>query len=221
MKRTSHSPWRQISAFLLLVIALFAAACGTLEIGVEPDVKVEDERAQPTRILPTERPGADPRQMTPTPVPEDYTPPTPEPAFTPVPPDAYLAPPGLRVAFVKEGRIWLWTAEDGKAVSLAAGGEVMGDIKISDEGALVAFRRGEGGGLWTVRSDGTDERQVLSTEDLKAAESDGVGVRLHHFEWVPGTHVLAYNTRLRREAGDVPADARSAGFCGQRCDRND
>jgi hypothetical protein len=206
MKKGSHSMRRQISAVLLLVIALFATACGTLEVGVEPDAKVEDTKAQPTEILPTEQLGTDPRQMTPTPVPEDYTLPTPAPALTPVQPDAYPAPPGLRVAFVEEGDIWLWTADSRKAVPLTTRGEVVGDIRISDDGALVAFRRGENGELWTVSTDGSGERQALSTEDLEGMESDGVEVRLRHFEWVPGTHVLAFNTRQRREAGDVPAD---------------
>jgi hypothetical protein len=206
MMKRSHSLRKHISIFPLIVIALFAVACGTLEVGIEPDVKVGDANAQSTGILPTEHSGADPRRMTPTPVPEDYTPPTPVPAFTPVQPDAYPAPPGLRVAFVKEGNIWLWTAESRKAVPLTTRGEVVGDIRISDDGALVAFRSGGDGRLWSVSSDGTGERQLLNAGDLEAMESEGVEATLHHFDWVPGTHVLAFNTRLRRESGDVPAD---------------
>jgi Tol biopolymer transport system component len=206
MGRTSLRLHRQITVFILLMIPLFTVACGTLEAGIEPDAKVENAKTQPAEILPTEQLGTDQRQTTPTPVPEDYAPPTPAPAFTPIQPDAYPAPPGLRVAFVMEGDIWLWTAGSKKAVPLTTRDDVVGDIKISDDGILVAFRRGEEGELWTVSSDGAGERQVLSTEDLEAMESEGVEVRLHHFEWVPNTHTLAYNTRLRREAGDVPAD---------------
>jgi len=191
---------------LLLVIPLFTAACGTLEVGIEPSAQVDGSQARTTETPPTEQPGTDPRQMTPTPVPQDYTPATPEPAFTPVPLDSYPAPAGLRVAFVKEGDIWLWTAESKKALPLTSGGGVEGDVRLSDDGRIVAFRRGEERELWAVSSDGTGERKLLSAEDFDAMESDGLEVRLHRFEWVPAAHVLAFNTRLRLEARDVPAD---------------
>ena len=203
-----------MSPLALILIPLFTVACGTLEVGIERTVTPEGAAAPTVEVLATENAPGHPLEMTPTPVPEDYVPPTPAPAFTPMPVDAYPAPTGLRVAFVKDGNIWLWTEERKDAISLASAGDASGMVKISD-GAVVAFRREEEEGLWAVnaypeqsrRSDGTGERQLLGAEDFEAMEADdGFEVRLKRFEWVPGTHIVAFNTRLRLEARDVPAD---------------
>jgi len=130
--------------------------------------------------------------------------PTSEPAFTPLPIDAYALPDGLRVVFVKDGDIWLWTADTRAAALLTSVGDDLFHVKLSDDGRIVAFRRG--GELWAIDSNGTNERQLLGAEDFEAIESDGIETRLNRFEWVPGTHTLAFNTRLRLEAGDVPAE---------------
>ncbi len=206
----------------LFLIPLLSVACGTLEVGIERTPKPNGAAAATAVVLATENAPPHPLEMTPTPVPEDYVPPTPAPAFTPMPVDTYPAPAGLRVAFVRDSNIWLWTAEgpalsavEGReAIPLTSAGDASGIVKISDDGAIVAFMRGEEGELWAVnaypeqgrRSDGTSERQLLSAEDLEAMESDGFEVRLNSFEWVPGTHIIAFNTRLRLEARDVPAD---------------
>jgi hypothetical protein len=196
-----------LSILLLMFTLLFPNACGTLEVGIERTATPDGAAAPTTEVLTTENAPRHPLEMTPTPVPEDYVPPTPAPAFTPMPVDAYPAPTGLRVAFVKDGNIWLWTEERKDAISLASADETTYIVKISDDGVVVAFMRGEEGELWAVNSDGTGERQLLSAEDFEAMETDdGFEVRLNRFEWVPGTHIIAFNTRLRLEARDVPAD---------------
>jgi len=205
----------EVTKLALFLIPLFLIACGTLEVGIERTVTPEGAAAPTVEVLDTENAPRHPLEMTPTPVPEDYVPPTPEPAFTPMPVDTYPVPTGLRVAFLMDGNVWLWTAEAKEAVPLTSAGEASGIVKISDDGAVVAFMRGEEGELWAVnacpeqsrRSDGTGERQLLSAEDFEAMEPEnGFEVRLNRFEWVPGTHIVAFNTRLRLEARDVPAD---------------
>jgi hypothetical protein len=55
-----------------------------------------------------------------------------------------------------------------------------------------------------VRSDGTDERPLVTEADFAAMEpreSFEFEVALHRFDWVPGTRALAFNTRLRTEIG--------------------
>ncbi|NIO68365.1 MAG: hypothetical protein GTN71_04765, partial [Anaerolineae bacterium] len=202
-----------VTKLALFLIPLFAVACGTLEVGIERTATPDGAPTSTAEVLATENPYLA-LYKTPTPTPEGYIPPTPEPAFTPMPVDTYPAPAGLRVAFVKDGNIWLWTAEgpalsavEGpEAIPLASADETTYIVKISDDGVVVAFMRGEEGELWAVNSDGTGERQLLSAEDFEAMESDGFEVRLKRFEWVPGTHIVAFNTRLRLEARDVPAD---------------
>ena len=150
-----------VTKLALFLIPLLSIACGTLEVGIERTVTPDDAPTSTAEVLATENAPAHPLEMTPTPVPEDYVPPTPESAFTPMPVDAYPAPAGLRVAFVKDGNIWLWTAEgsalsaDGtsetegrEATSLASADETTYVVKISDDGAVVAFMRGGEGELW-------------------------------------------------------------------------
>jgi hypothetical protein len=74
-------------------------------------------------------------------------------------------------------------------------------VKISDDGQVVAFTRGDD--LWMVKSDGTEERQLVTAEEFAAMESReaGVEVALSDFEWIPGTHILAFNTLWRIEVG--------------------
>ncbi len=178
---------------LLLVSTLLFTACGTLEVGIEHT---------PTPADATK----DTDQATPTATPIANSPSTPEFTFTPIP-----TVTKLRVAFVKVtehgNNAWLWTEGKGEAVPLTKNGGV-GDVKISDDGEIVAFARGDG--LWMVRSDGadeehpTEERQLVSAEDFAALEPrEGFEfeVALNRFEWVPGTHILAFNTRLRMEIG--------------------
>ncbi|MDY6877087.1 MAG: hypothetical protein SWK90_12920 [Chloroflexota bacterium] len=169
----------------LVFILIFLTACGTLEIGIEHTPTDADQVTQAAT------PGAD-------------VIPTPAPTLTPIP-----AATELRVTFVKitehGNNVWLWAEGEREAVPLTKDGGV-GDVKISDDGEIVAFTRG--GGLWMVRSDGTEERQLVSAEDFAAMEAQNpeLEVVLNRFEWATGTHILAFNTRLQMEIGLFPND---------------
>ncbi|MEJ2735828.1 MAG: hypothetical protein P8189_20065 [Anaerolineae bacterium] len=191
--------------FLLLALAL-VSACGTIEIRVEmpgesptgtpPGAPDEGDTAGdvPIEIVVTAQLTPPPSQegtpvlaaMTPTPLPTSGSAATPEPApwtagpaFTPMPASEYPAPAGLQVAFVRDGQLWLWTAGTGEAVALASVGDTGGQVKLSDDGVLVAFVREDA--LWAVDSDGSGERQLLSTADLDAsAPSDDEGGEFYY-----------------------------------------
>jgi len=208
---------------------LALTACGTLEVGIERTatptataVAAATATPAPTVtaamiVLATDaaRPTADvatPTQAaTPTPALQPTVSPTPAPTLTPT---RESSP--LRVAFVKDGNVWLWTerpalsadgtsdAEGQEATALTSAGGVS-DVKISDDGPIVAFIRGLE--LWAVNSDATGERTLISIEDIAAMVEPGdPGVRLYHFEWVPGTHVVAFNTHVHLEVGLVLND---------------
>jgi hypothetical protein len=203
-RKLSHEkPIMLLLALALSASAILPVACGTLEIGIETPTAPAGAAAPAVESRVAESAAPTMAPMTPTPVPDDYVPPTPEPAFTPMPSDAYAVPDGLRVVFAKGGDIWLWTEEDREVTPLTSSGDVR-RVTISDDGEIVAFRRADE--LWTVNSDGTGERQLLGAEELEAFESDGFEVRLSRFAWVPGTHTVAFNTRRRLEARDVLAD---------------
>jgi Tol biopolymer transport system component len=172
----------------LLLSTLPLTACGTFEVGIEytptPTDTTKDED-QATRVATEEANSLS----------------TPEFVSTPIP-----TVTELRVAFVNVtehgNNAWLWTESEGEAIPLTKDGGV-GDVKISDDGEIVAFARGDG--LWMVKSDGTEERQLVSAEDFATLEPregfDELEVTLDRFEWIPGTHVLAFNTRLRMDIG--------------------
>jgi dipeptidyl aminopeptidase/acylaminoacyl peptidase len=104
---------------------------------------------------------------------------------------------------VAENQIRLWTQGQTSVVLADAGG--VSDVRLSDDGRVIAFMRGIE--LWAVNSDGTGERALIDVEDLAAMVEPGdSGVRVHRVEWVPGTHVLAFNTREDLEIGLLPFD---------------
>jgi hypothetical protein len=170
----------------LFVVTLLTVGCGTLEMGIENQSQTEVATPpQVTNTSPTsEGEGMDTPQSDNTPTRDD------EPEQ---PPTFLEQPSALHVTFVgPNGNIFLWR-EDVEAVALTNWGGAS-RVKISDDGTIVAFERG--GDLWMVRSDGTDERQLISADVLEQA-----GVSLYRFEWVPGTHTLAFNTSLNLDHG--------------------
>jgi Tol biopolymer transport system component len=204
--------------FLLLALALLSA-CGTIEIRVEmpsgtptgtPPAPPAETRTtgdgQVEIVVTAQLTPPTPQAMTPTPTPASWEPPpqTVEPAFTPMPPSEYPAPAGLQVAFVRDGQLWLWTAGTGQAVALASADDTSGQVKLSDDGAIVAFVRENT--LWAVNRDGSEERQLLSAADLDALAPSDEGAILNRLAWVPGTHTLALNTQLNLAYGLVLND---------------
>lgn len=70
------------------------------------------------------------------------------------------APPGLKVIYLHEGNLWLWT-EAGDNVMLTGTGDIS-TARLSNDGQLLAFmHRGE---VWTIRMDGTDARLHITQE---------------------------------------------------------
>lgn len=197
--------YRNNLSILSIVLLVLLAACGTLEVGIERTAAPGEVAGATATALAAENAGLATQPVTPaTGVTDVPATPTPIPAST-----------ELRVALVKAtehgNNVWLWKEGEAEAAPLTKDGGV-GVVKISDDGEIVAFTRGDG--LWMVRADGADEghpaeeRQLVSAEDFAAMEarSPELEVALNRFEWVPGTHILALNTRLRMEIGLVLND---------------
>jgi hypothetical protein len=139
-----------LNAWLLAAALLFLAACsGTLEIGVV-HTSTPGSTATSVEVSSATPTAVSPSESTPTPI---------------------SGPSVLHVAFVKDGNIWLWR-EGEEVVSLTRAGAFT-DPRISDDGEIVAFTRGEE--LWAVNSDGTDERPLVTRENLGAMEPTDPG----------------------------------------------
>jgi hypothetical protein len=200
--------YRNVSILSILLLVLLTA-CGTLEVGIEKTTTAGGVAGATATALAAENTDLATQSATPATDATDVLP-TPVPTPTPIP-----ASTELRVAFVKAtelgNNVWLWIEGEAEAVPLTKDGGV-GGVKISDDGEIVAFTRGDG--LWMVRVDGvaegspSEERQLVSAEDFAAVEARDpeLEVALNRFEWIPGTHILAFNTRLRMEIGLVLND---------------
>lgn len=118
----------------------------------------------------------------------------PGPAETPPPDTPQDAP--LRVAYIKEGDVWLWEA-GGVPVQLTEVGDA-NSVNLSDDGQVIAFLRQVDeihAELWAVNADGSNPRVLEDVAALTDMDAGALAVVPYFFEWIPGTHTLAYNTR--------------------------
>ncbi|MBN1536845.1 MAG: hypothetical protein JW908_08950 [Anaerolineales bacterium] len=107
----------------------------------------------------------------------------------------------LSVAYVKDGNVWLWQ-KGGAALPLTSSGNVSRLI-LSTDGKVVAFERtidDQHSELWSVNSDGSGEHQLISVDEFNNFDRDkwleySKSLVPYHFDFIPNTHILAYNTR--------------------------
>ncbi|MEJ2447331.1 MAG: hypothetical protein P8Y37_05240, partial [Anaerolineales bacterium] len=120
------------------------------------------------------------------------------PAESPEP----AAPAVLKVAFVKDGDVWYW--EEGTAAAqLTTVGDVV-QAFLSDDGQIVAFIRQydwNNHEIYSVNSDGSNLQALVSLADFSGMvlEPEAISAVPYRLAWVPGTHTLAFTTRLTYE----------------------
>jgi hypothetical protein len=174
---------KQIALGLTLVASMLASACmtlpaqpGTVEAPTPVIVEVTPEVTQP---VPTQ-----------TDTPVETAAPTETTAPQPAPDGA------LTVAYTRAGDAWLWR-EGGTPKQYTYNGQVM-DVRLSDDGQVLAYLKQLDDThfeLWAVNGDGTGDRALVSGEFLNNIDPRAYAVAPHRYEWVPGTHMLAFNTR--------------------------
>ncbi len=120
----------------------------------------------------------------------------------------------ISVAYVKDRNLYVWV-EGGASAQLTASNDVI-DADIADDGCRIAYSREipnpnynpsgavEFAGaefvneLWVVSSDGSGNQKLAGLEFFATlpAPEQGTTYTLHRFGWQPGTHTVAYSTRL-------------------------
>jgi hypothetical protein len=119
----------------------------------------------------------------------------------------------ISVAYVKDRNLYLWV-EGGASMQLTASNDVT-DADVSDDGCRIAYLRevpspvynpdaAEFAGaefvseLWVLSSDGSANQKLAGLEFFATlpAPEQGTVYTLHRFGWQPGTHNVAYSTRL-------------------------
>ncbi len=118
-------------------------------------------------------------------------------------PDPAAAPTSslgsLRVVYLKDGDIWLWTRSGG-AVQLTNDGRAR-DVRLSGDGALIAYTyqvdnfHAE---IWLVSAAGGLPQRLVSVDAFNAIaegarDPNAVAINPYQFAWQPGTHLLAFN----------------------------
>jgi Tol biopolymer transport system component len=117
--------------------------------------------------------------------------------------EATPEPPSfLRIAFVKDGDVWYWE-EGGAAAQITTLGDVI-SVYISSDGLVAAFIRQHDWNneeIYAVNTDGTNVRPLVTLADFASMVShkDAISAVPYRIAWVPGTHTLAFNTRLTFE----------------------
>lgn len=187
------------SPLLLLTLLILLPACGPTPAVPSPtDIPPTPTLAAPTDLPPTE---LSPTDVHPTDLPPTEVPPTALPQDTPTPTteDLPALPPRdyLQVAFLNPATdLLLWGEPDATVIPLLPATRAK-DVRLSADGTLIAYRVEldiDQQELWAINADGTNARQLLSVDALRALYPDALGTLIHQYAWIPGTHTLAFNT---------------------------
>jgi len=119
----------------------------------------------------------------------------PEPSPSPTLPPSLSS---LRVVYSDGKNVWLWQSSGATLLTTI---EVYTVIKLSDDGEMGAFEKN--GQLWVINSDGTGERLLVASDNLKVIEPEASETTLvvNQFDWIPGTHSLLFNTGFLSKMG--------------------
>jgi hypothetical protein len=112
-------------------------------------------------------------------------------------------PSTLKITFVKDGDVWFWEEGTGPASQLTALGDVV-SVYLSDDGLIAAFIRQHdwySEEIYAVNTDGTNIRPLVSLTDLAGMvlHDQAISAVPNRIDWRPGTHILAFNTRMTFE----------------------
>lgn len=113
-----------------------------------------------------------------------------------------LAPVTLKAAYIKDGLVYFW--EEGLLPTNMPSIVDAFDVRLSDDGTVIAFTRGPDyyhQELWAINSDGSNLRQLVNqaTLDSYITNPDAVSTRIYSFVFKPNTHQVAFNTQLTFE----------------------
>jgi len=108
-------------------------------------------------------------------------------------------PSTLRIAYVKDGDVWYWES-GGAATQITTLGDVV-SVRLSDDALIAAFTREHSYTdieIQAVNTDGTNLRSLVTAADFAGMVTmrDALTAVPNQFDFRPGTHVLAFNTRM-------------------------
>jgi len=191
MKKSSHL-W-----FVTAMLIVVTLACGTLPT-YSPTLDVNDVVATQLAATLTALAPSAPQQSTSAP---DLATAPPSEAIPTLAPTLTPPPQVLRVAYVRDNNVWIWTEGVGVMPLTDSGG--IQDVRISDDGQVVAYVRESvpfHPEIRAINCGGSGERILVSSADFLATYSGSPGdapsgIGVFQMGWRPGSHLLYYNTR--------------------------
>jgi len=181
-ERFAMKSYRLVIFFMLVLSA--SLACSLLQPSTSPGPTPAETQVAATFTSPA----LDEATIAPTTT-ESVAAPTETPEITP-------ESVGLRVVYANNNAIYLWQEGQPPKPITGYGGPIY-SLDLSDDGQLVAFTRYVGDvqtEIWAVNINGTNEHLLVSVDDFQAFDPDALAVVPYHMGWVPGSHLLAYNT---------------------------
>jgi hypothetical protein len=175
---------------LALLIALLACTLTPEEPTDTPTPEPADEDALATSVAATLTAISDGGD---TPEVSEEPPPTETPTSTP-------EPQPLRIAYVDNDNLQLWTEGVGSVMLYT--GEKVSSVRLSEDGQVAVFKTVNTNwipqGLYRINTDGSGLTQLINAAEFVAMASDPNALAADLFRWdfIPGTHTIAFNTRL-------------------------
>jgi Tol biopolymer transport system component len=184
---------KAIRYMLVLGLILLILACSFGKTPASPTA-ILSERPTPTQVERLVPPTPQESQFPDTPIP------VPTEEMSENPPESAPDVSRLVVVYLKDSNLWLWS--NGQNRQVTTSGAVY-QPRISDDGEWVAFLRPVDDfhiELWGVILSSGEERKLVSVADLDTIgggvrDPSAVAVNPYQYEWVPGTHTLAFNTQ--------------------------
>jgi hypothetical protein len=100
------------------------------------------------------------------------------------------------IVYLQNQDIFLWSGTGSRRPITQ--GEQVQQLHISADSQLIAYTRraGEfGEELWVIGTDGSGERRLFSANEFSGMDARALAVIPDTFRWIPGTHLVAFNTR--------------------------
>jgi Tol biopolymer transport system component len=100
------------------------------------------------------------------------------------------------IAYIQNQDIFLWDGSGSKHEITQ--GEQVQQLHISPDGQMIAYTRSVDEfreELWVIGTDGSGERRLVSADEFNVMGPRALAVVPDTFAWIPGTHLVAFNTR--------------------------
>ncbi len=116
---------------------------------------------------------------------------------TPIPRIEAALPDGLKVVYIVEDSLYLWSSGQTERILMRA---AIHRPLVSPDGEWIIFRQTLdtapwAESIWAMQADGSDLQRIMGPADLEALVNGGADLFIDDMKWMPGRHELVFNTK--------------------------